>query len=103
MLAIRMSRIGSKKRPVFRVVVTESSAARDSRFVESLGHYTPKARPAVVDLDRERYDYWIKVGARPSDSVRTLVAGHLTVKPAADTQAVATPAAPPATPEAPAQ
>jgi small subunit ribosomal protein S16 len=74
MLAIRMRRVGSKKRPFFRVVVAESTAARDGSFVEVLGHYYPRARPAKVDIDRERVQYWISKGAKPSDTVRTLMA-----------------------------
>src|SRR5579864_7756115 len=77
MVAIRLRRAGSKKRPFFRVVVTDSRAARDSSFVEILGHYNPRSKPAIVDVDRERVDYWIKKGAVPSDSVRTLIARHL--------------------------
>jgi small subunit ribosomal protein S16 len=65
------------------VVVTDSRAARDSSFVEILGHYNPRARPAVVEVDRERVDFWLKKGARPSDTVRTLIARHLTARPAA--------------------
>jgi len=74
MLAIRMRRVGSKKRPFFRVVVTDSQAPRDGRFVEVLGHYNPRTKPETLHLDRERLGYWLGVGARPSDSVRTLVA-----------------------------
>ena len=80
MLAIRLRRAGSKKRPFFRVVVADSRAARDSSFVEILGHYNPRTRPALVDVQKDRIDYWIGKGARPSDSVRTLMARHLTVK-----------------------
>ena len=83
MVVIRLRRAGSKKRPFFRIVVTDSRAARDSRFVEILGHYNPRSRPALVDVQQERVDYWIKKGAQPSDSVRTLIARHLTPKPAA--------------------
>jgi len=83
MVAIRLRRAGSKKRPFFRVVVTDSRAARDSSFVEILGHYNPRSRPAVVKVDKERLDTWIKQGAQMSDSVRTLVARHLTVPAAA--------------------
>ena len=83
MVAIRLRRAGSKKRPFFRVVVTDSRAARDSSFVEILGHYNPRTTPALVDVNTERIDYWIKQGAQPSDTVRTLMARHLTVKPAA--------------------
>jgi small subunit ribosomal protein S16 len=82
MVVIRLRRAGSKKRPFFRVVVTDSRAARDSSFVEILGHYNPRTKPAIVHVDRERVDYWINKGAQPSDSVRTLIARHLTPAPA---------------------
>jgi small subunit ribosomal protein S16 len=73
MLAIRLRRAGSKNRPFFRVVVTESRSAREGRFVEVLGSYNPRTRPESLDIDRERLAHWLKAGARPSDSVRTLV------------------------------
>jgi small subunit ribosomal protein S16 len=85
MVVIRLRRAGSKKRPFFRVVVTDSRAARDSSFVEILGHYNPRSKPAVVQIDKQRMDYWMKRGARPSDSVRTLIARHLTAPPATAT------------------
>jgi len=78
MVVIRLRRAGSKKRPFFRVVVTDSRAPRDSSFVEILGHYNPRTRPAIVKIDKERVEYWMKNGAQPSDSVRTLMARHLT-------------------------
>jgi small subunit ribosomal protein S16 len=78
MLAIRLSRTGSKKRPYFRLVVYDSRKARDSRSVEILGHYHPRSRPAVLEVNQERIAYWLKAGARPSDTVRTLLAGHVT-------------------------
>jgi small subunit ribosomal protein S16 len=78
MVAIRLRRAGSKKRPYFRIVVTDSRAARDSSFVEILGHYNPRTRPALVDVQQERVEYWISKGAQPSDSVRTLIKRHLT-------------------------
>ena len=62
MVAIRLRRAGSKKRPFFRVVVTDSRAARDSSFVEILGHYNPRTKPALVEVDKERVDYWIEQG-----------------------------------------
>jgi small subunit ribosomal protein S16 len=74
MLAIRLRRMGSKKRPYFRVVVTDSRAARDSSFVEVLGHYNPRTKPETLELNRDRYAHWVKAGAQPSDSIRTLVA-----------------------------
>ena len=94
MVAIRLRRAGSKKRPYFRVVVTDSRAARDSSFVEILGHYNPRTKPALVDIKQDRVDYWISKGAQPSDSVRTLIARHLTPVAAAAVPAPAAPDAP---------
>lgn len=74
MLVIRMRRAGSKKRPFFRVVVTEKESPRDGSFVEVLGDYSPRLNPEKLTLNRERLEYWMKQGAIPSDSVRTLVA-----------------------------
>ena len=82
MLAIRLRRTGSKKRSYFRVVVTDSRAARDSSFVEVLGHYNPRTTPEKLVLNRDRLEHWVKVGAQPSDSVRTLVA-RMPAEPAA--------------------
>jgi small subunit ribosomal protein S16 len=65
--------MGSKKRPYFRVVVTDSRTARDSSFVEVLGYYNPRTRPERLEIKRERLDHWLKAGAQPSDSLRTLV------------------------------
>jgi len=74
MLAIRMRKMGSKKRPYFRIVVTDSAAPRDGRFVEVLGHYNPRTKPETIDINRDRLAYWVGVGAHQSDTVRTLVA-----------------------------
>lgn len=78
MLSIRMRRTGSKKRPFYRIVVTEGREPREGSFLEVLGIYNPRTKPAVVEIDRERIKHWIKQGARPSDTVRTLLARHLT-------------------------
>jgi small subunit ribosomal protein S16 len=78
MLSIRMRRAGSKKRAYYRVVVTEGRNPREGSFVEILGTYNPRTKPATVEIDRERVNHWIKQGARPSDSVRTLLKRHLT-------------------------
>jgi small subunit ribosomal protein S16 len=77
-----MRRAGSKKRPFFRVVVTEKTSPRDGSFVEVLGDYNPRTRPETLKLNRERLEYWLKNGAVASDSVRTLVA-RLPEEPAA--------------------
>ena len=76
MLVIRMRKMGSKKRPFFRVVVTDSRIARDSSFVEIVGHYNPRMKPAKVEIDRERISHWVGKGAQMSDTVRTLLKRH---------------------------
>ena len=73
MLTIRLSRIGKKKKPFYRVVVTESSRPRDGRFVEVVGTYDPLKKPAEVKLKAERIKYWIGCGAQPSDTVRSFI------------------------------
>jgi len=70
--------MGTTKRPFFRVVVTEARTPRDSSFIENLGTYNPRTKPATVEINVGRVAHWIKLGARPSDSVRTLLAKHLT-------------------------
>jgi small subunit ribosomal protein S16 len=70
--------MGSSKKPYFRVVVTEARTSRESSFVENVGTYNPRSKPATVQIDKARVSYWLGKGARPSDSVRTLLARHLT-------------------------
>jgi small subunit ribosomal protein S16 len=77
MVVIRLRKMGSKKRPFFRVVVTDSRAARDSSFVEIVGHYNPRTKPAKVEIQRDRIDYWVGKGAQLSDTVRTLLKRHM--------------------------
>ena len=77
-MSIRMRRTGSKKRPYYRVVVTEARSPREGGFLEVVGFYNPRTRPAVVEIDKARVEHWVSQGARPSDSVRTLLARHLT-------------------------
>ena len=73
MLAIRLSRIGKKKRPFYRVVVTEKTRPRNGRFVEIVGTYDPLKKPAEIKLDGERIKYWLGRGAQPSDTVRSFL------------------------------
>jgi small subunit ribosomal protein S16 len=73
MLSIRLRRTGSTKRPYYRVVVADSRAWRDGRFVEVLGHYDPRKSPAVVKIDAERAKHWISKGAKASDTVKSLL------------------------------
>jgi small subunit ribosomal protein S16 len=84
MLMIRLARFGAKKKPTYRVVVIEKERARNSRSVEVVGHYNPVAKPAEVQLNRERIEYWVKNGAQLSDTV-----GRLLKTSTAETQAVA--------------
>jgi small subunit ribosomal protein S16 len=77
MLTIRLRRMGSSKKPYFRVVVTEARSAQNSNFVENVGTYHPRSKPAQVNLNKARIEHWLKKGAKPSDSVRTLLGKHL--------------------------
>jgi len=87
MLAVRLRRAGSKNRPFFRIVVTESKSAREGRFVEVLGTYNPRTKPETLVIDRERLAHWIKSGAQVSDTVRTLVDRAPAPVPAAEAPA----------------
>ena len=73
MLMIRLARIGKKKHPFYRVVVTEKTRPRNGRFVEIVGTYDPLKKPAAVKLDDERVQYWLGKGAQPSDTVRSFL------------------------------
>lgn len=73
MLMIRLARIGKKKHPFYRVVVTEKTRPRNGRFVEIVGTYDPAKKPAAINLDHERVQYWLGKGAQPSDTVRSFL------------------------------
>ena len=73
MLTIRLSRIGKKKKPFYRVVVIDRRRPRDGRFVEIVGTYDPLKKPAEVKLDAERIKHWLGRGAQPSDTVRSFI------------------------------
>jgi len=70
---IRLSRIGAKKQPSYRVVVAEERSKRDGRIVEKIGHYDPRTDPPTVVLNEERTKYWLSVGARPTDAMGPLL------------------------------
>jgi len=70
---IRLTRKGAKKSPFYRVVVADSEAPRDGRFIEVLGTYDPRTDPVEVKIKQERLEYWIGQGAKPSDTVRSLI------------------------------
>jgi small subunit ribosomal protein S16 len=73
-----MTRVGSKKKPYFRLVVSEARSAIQSDVIDNVGTYNPRSKPAKVELNKERIQHWISKGAKPSDSVRTLLKRHLT-------------------------
>ncbi len=70
---IRLKRVGAKKKPFYRIVVADSKSARDSKAIEELGSYNPKATENAVILDVEKAAQWIKNGAQPTDTVRSLL------------------------------
>src|SRR5438105_10693782 len=80
---IRLKRMGTTKRPVYRLVVADSRSPRDGRFIEAIGFYDPLPNPAVVRIDVDRVKLWIQRGARPSDTARDLLVreGVLTAPP----------------------
>ena len=71
---IRLRRTGTTKRPAYRVVVADSRAPRDGRFIEIIGHYNPLTEPHTIDIDRGKAEAWLKKGAQPSNTVKHLLA-----------------------------
>lgn len=70
---IRLARHGAKKRPYYRIVVADSRAPRDGRFIDEVGRYNPCVEPAMVKFDMEKVDQWISNGAQPTDTVARLL------------------------------
>jgi small subunit ribosomal protein S16 len=73
MVKIRLRRLGAKKAPFYRIVVADSRYPRDGRFIEEIGTYNPLANPAEIKIDSERAQQWIKNGAQPTDTVRSIL------------------------------
>ena len=73
LVAMRLTRIGSKKRPYYRIVVIDKRRARNGRFLEILGQYNPIANPATIEINAERAQYWLSQGASPSETVHSLL------------------------------
>lgn len=75
MVRIRLRRVGRKKQPYYRIVIAESTSPRDGRFVEVIGHYSPRQAggKGALDVKTDRANYWLDVGASPSDTVRSLL------------------------------
>ena len=72
MTVIRLTRMGRNKKPFYRIVVTDSRKRRDSGWIESIGYFNPVTEPKVLKIDEERYNYWLSVGAKPSEKVKKL-------------------------------
>ena len=70
---IRLKRMGAKKAPFYRIVVSDSRSPRDGRFIDEIGTYNPLKDPGEIVVDKERAAYWIGCGAQPSDTVRALL------------------------------
>jgi len=70
---IRLTRVGSKKNPIYRVVVADSRSPRDGRFIEIVGRYNPQTDPSTIDLDEAKIQDWLAKGAQPTESVARLI------------------------------
>jgi small subunit ribosomal protein S16 len=73
MVKIRLRRVGAKKQPSYRVVVTDSRAPRDGRFIEAIGFYNPRTEPETVQIKEDRALHWLSVGAQPTEAVARLL------------------------------
>jgi small subunit ribosomal protein S16 len=97
---VRLKRVGSKKNPIWRVVVTDQRSPRDGRFIESVGHYNPQTDPSTIVLDQPRLDHWLSRGAVPTNTVKKLM--RATPAEAAPAPAAVAEPEPPAAVEEPA-
>jgi small subunit ribosomal protein S16 len=70
---IRLTRIGSKKNPIYRVVIADSRSPRDGRFIEIVGRYNPQTEPSTIELDQAKIDDWLAKGAQPTEPVARLI------------------------------
>jgi small subunit ribosomal protein S16 len=70
---VRLTRVGGKKNPIWRVVVADQRSPRDGRFIESIGHYNPRTEPSTIVIDEERLEHWISRGAQPTGTVKKLM------------------------------
>jgi len=73
MVTIRLRRMGRRNRPSYRVVVTEKRSPRDGKFIDIIGHYNPLTDPATISIDEEKALKWLRYGAQPTDTVRSLL------------------------------
>ena len=73
MVRMRLTRVGSKKNPIYRVVVSDSRSPRDGRFIEIVGRYNPQTDPSTIELDEQKVTAWLEKGAQPTEPVRRLL------------------------------
>ena len=73
MVKIRLRRTGKKKQPFYKIIVADSRASRMGKYIEAIGHYNPRANPMTVDVDESRLYLWLKQGAQPTDTLRSLL------------------------------
>ncbi len=73
MVVIRLTRMGTKHRPFYRIVAVDKERPRESKFIEQIGYYNPMTEPAEIKVDLSKYKEWIKKGAKPSQTVRSLI------------------------------
>ena len=73
MVRLRLTRLGAKGKPFYRIIAADSRSPRDGRFIEQLGHFNPMTEPNDLKVDLERVDYWLSVGAQASDTVSNLI------------------------------
>ena len=70
---VRLTRAGSKKNPIWRIVVADQRSPRDGRFIEMIGHYNPQTEPSEIVIDQERLQHWLAQGAQPTNTVKKLM------------------------------
>ena len=79
---IRLRRVGSRKNPIWRVVVADKRSPRDGRTIETIGHYNPQTEPSTIVIDEERLQHWVSRGAQPTNTVKQLVRAQAKGAPA---------------------
>jgi small subunit ribosomal protein S16 len=91
---IRLTRVGKKRQPAYRVVVADSRSPRDGRYIEQIGRYDPRAEPSIVEIDNDRAKYWLSNGAQPSSQVKKLleITGSLPARPVKERKVKVAPA-----------
>ena len=70
---LRLTRVGSKKNPIYRVVVADSRSPRDGRFIDIVGRYNPQTNPSTIELDEDKVRHWLGNGAQPTEAVARLI------------------------------